>query len=104
MSVNTPQYRRYKMNAYVIVELTVKDVESNDRYSAAAAPVLKEFAGEIISGGAWKVLAGEPAFTNGAIIRFLDRNTALAWYASPGYQATLNDRAAGIDCRFRVLG
>ncbi len=92
------------MSAYVVVELTVKDTEAKDRYSAAAGPVLKEFGGEIISGGAWTVLTGEPAFTNGAIIRFPDRETASAWYNSPGYQATFGDRARGIDCRFRLLG
>ena len=58
------------MSAYVVVELTVKDATAKDRYSAAAGPVLKQFGGEFIAGGAWDVLTGEPAFTNGAIIRF----------------------------------
>ncbi|AYG59943.1 DUF1330 domain-containing protein [Rhizobium calliandrae] len=92
------------MSAYVVVELTVKDPEAKDRYSTAAGPVLKEYGGEFIAGGAWDVLTGEPAFTNGAIIRFADRETATAWYNSPGYQATFGDRALGIDCRFRLLG
>jgi len=91
------------MSAYIVVELTVKDAEAKDRYSAAAGPVLKQFGGEFIAGGALDVLTGEPAFTNGAIIRFADRDTALAWYNPPGYQATLDDRAIGIDCRFRLI-
>lgn len=73
------------MSAYVVVELTVKDAAAKDRYSAAAGPVLKEFGGEFIAGGSWDVLTGEPAFTNGAIIRFADRKAATAWYNSPGY-------------------
>ena len=92
------------MSAYVVVELTVKDAVAKDRYSAAAGPVLKEFGGEFIAGGAWNVLTGEPAFSNGAIIRFVDRDAAMAWYKSPGYQATFEDRERGIDCRFRLLG
>lgn len=92
------------MSAYVVVELTVKNTAAKDRYSSAAGPVLKQFGGEFIAGGAWDVLTGEPAFTNGAIIRFADRNTAIAWYNSPGYQATFGDRATGIDCRFRLIG
>ena len=92
------------MSAYVVVELTVKDPEAKDRYSAAAGPILKEFGGEFIAGGAWNVLTGEAGFANGAIIRFADRETATAWYNSPGYQATLSERARGIDCRFRLLG
>jgi len=92
------------MSAYVVVELTVKNPEAKDRYSAAAGPVLKEFGGEFIAGGTWSALAGEPTLSNGAIIRFADRETALAWYNSPGYQATLVDRAEGIDCRFQLIG
>jgi uncharacterized protein (DUF1330 family) len=92
------------MSAYIIVELTLKNAEAKNRYSAAAAPVLKEYGGEIIAGGGWTVLTGEPAFDAGAVIRFPDREIALAWYNSPGYQATFGDRAEGIDCRFRLIG
>ena len=91
------------MSAYVVVELTVKDSTAKDRYSAAASPVLKQFEGEIIAGGRWQILTGEAAFTNGAIIRFADSERALAWYNSPGYQATFADRALGINCRFQLL-
>jgi uncharacterized protein (DUF1330 family) len=92
------------VSAYVVVELTVKGPQAKDRYSAAAGPLVKQCGGEFIAGGAWDVLTGEPAFTNGAIIRFADRDTAIAWYESPGYQATFADRSLGIDCRFRLLG
>jgi len=71
------------MSAYVVVELTVKNAEAKDRYSAAAGPALKDYGGEFIAGGAWTVLTGEPGFTNGAIIRFADRKAALGWYKSP---------------------
>jgi uncharacterized protein (DUF1330 family) len=93
-----------EMSACVVVELTVKDPLAKDRYSATAGPILKEFGGEFIAGGAWDVRTGEAAFSNGAIIRFADRDTAAAWYNSPGYQSTLGDRALGIGCRFRLLG
>jgi uncharacterized protein (DUF1330 family) len=92
------------MSAYIVVELTVRNTEAKDRYSAAAGPILKEHGGEFIAGGAWTVLTGEPGFTNGAIIRFADRDAALAWYNSPAYQATFADRALGIDCRFQLIG
>ena len=92
------------MSAYVIVEMTVKDPAAKDRYSTAAAPVLKEYGGEIIVGGPLTVLTGASEFSSGAIIRFADREAALGWYNSPGYQATLSDRAEGIECRFRLLG
>ena len=91
------------MSAYVVVELTVKDAAAKDRYSAAAGPILKEFGGQFMAGGAWNILTGEESFLNGAIIQFPDRETALAWYNSPGYQATFVDRTQGIDCRFRLI-
>lgn len=97
-------FEEMAMSVYIVVELTTKNQEARDRYAAAAKPVLQEFGGEFIGSGAWEMLFGDPAFTNGAIIRFADKATALAWYNSPGYQAALTDRAEGIDCRFRMLG
>ncbi|MGI4879333.1 MAG: DUF1330 domain-containing protein [Janthinobacterium lividum] len=57
-----------------------------------------------MGGGPLAVPTGEPDFSNGAIIRFADHDTASAWYNSPAYQAIFGDRAAGIDCRSRPLG
>lgn len=92
------------MTAHIVVELTLRDQAARDRYSAAAKPILDAFGGQFIGSGKWDVLFGEPAFTNGAIIAFPDRETALNWYNSPEYQALLDDRALGIDCRFRLIG
>ena len=92
------------MAAYIVVELIVKNQEARDRYSAAASPILKSFGGEFIAGGPWTVLFGEPAFANGAIIKFEDKDKALGFYNAPAYQALLQDRALGLDCRFRLLG
>jgi uncharacterized protein (DUF1330 family) len=38
------------------------------------------------------------------IIRFPDKDTALAWYNSPAYQALLDIRDAALDSRFRLVG
>ncbi|GAB7536398.1 DUF1330 domain-containing protein [Burkholderia sp. 3C] len=92
------------MSVYVAVELAVKDPEALKRYSAAAGPVVEQFEGEFIGRGVWEVLAGEPAFENGAIISFINRETAIAWYNSAEYQATRADRLAGMECRFRLIG
>lgn len=92
------------MSAYIIVELTVRDVDAKNRYSAAASPILKSFGGEFVVGGPWTILFGDPAFTNGSIIRFEDRDAALGFYNCPEYQALLADRSLGIDCRFSLLG
>jgi uncharacterized protein (DUF1330 family) len=38
------------------------------------------------------------------IVRFPDKDTALAWYNSPADQAVLDIRDAALDCRFRFVG
>jgi uncharacterized protein (DUF1330 family) len=91
------------MSAYVIVEATVLDTESRNRYASQVEPLFQEFGAEVIAFGPWQVLSGEPAFDNGMIIRFPDNETALAWYQSPAYQSLLEIRAAALDCRFRLV-
>lgn len=92
------------MSAFVVVEMTVKDPEARARYAAAAAPTVMAYGGEYVARGAWTVLHGEPSRPDGVVVRFEDREQALAWYNSPDYQATLADRALGLDCRFQLLG
>ncbi|MBG0511627.1 DUF1330 domain-containing protein [Agrobacterium sp. MOPV5] len=92
------------MAAFVVVEMEVKDAAAKDRYSKAAAPVIKEFGGEFVAAGGWTQLAGEVGLKNGAIIRFEDREQALAWYNSAAYQAAIEDRDAGMTCRFHLIG
>lgn len=38
------------------------------------------------------------------IVTFPDKDTALAWYKSPAYQALLGVRDEGLDSRFRLIG
>jgi uncharacterized protein (DUF1330 family) len=92
------------MGAYVIVEATARDQEALLRYGSQVGPVIAEFGGEIVAFGPWQMLFGEPAFTNGMIIRFASEETAKAWYESPAYQSLLDIRDIALDCRFRLVG
>ena len=92
------------MSAYVVIEATARDVHSRDAYASQATPLIKAAGGEILAFGAWQVLFGEAAFTNGMLIHFSDKQTALAWYDSPAYQSLIELRTAGLDCRFRLVG
>lgn len=92
------------MAAFVVVEMEVKDPAAKDRYSQAAGPTIKEYGGEFVAAGGWTSLAGDAGLKNGAIIRFEDRDQALAWYNSPAYQAAIEDRDAGMTCRFQLIG
>ena len=58
----------------------------------------------MIAFGPWGTLVGEAAYDNGMIVRFPDKDTAMAWYNLPAYQALLDIRAAAFDCRFRLVG
>jgi len=92
------------MSAYVVVEATVRNLEARDRYSSQASAVLKQFGAEVVAFGAWQLLCGDPGHDMGMIIRFQDKDAALAWYKSPAYQALLDIRNAALDCRFRLVG
>lgn len=92
------------MSAYVVVEATVRNLEARDRYGSQANAVLKQFGAEVVTFGSWQLLCGDPGHDIGMIIRFEDKETALAWYNSPAYQALLDIRDAALDCRFRLVG
>src|ERR1700736_6920651 len=92
------------MSAYIVIEGVVRDKEALARYGSQATPLIKQFGGEVLAFGPWEVLFGEGAYHNGMIVRFPDKDTALAWYNSPTYQALLDIRNAGLDSRFRLVG
>jgi uncharacterized protein (DUF1330 family) len=92
------------VSAYIVVEGTVRDKEALGRYGSQATSLIKEFGGEVLAFGPWEMLFGEHAYQNGMIVRFPDKDAALAWYNSPAYQALLDIRNAALDCRFRLVG
>jgi uncharacterized protein (DUF1330 family) len=92
------------MSADIVVEATVRDRDARDRYGKQAGALLKQFGAEVVTFGPWQLLCGDPGHEMGMIIRFQDKDTALAWYNSPDYQALLDLRDAALDCRFRLVG
>ena len=92
------------MTAYVIVEASLLDAAARDSYLEKVRPILKQFGGEFLAFGPWRVLHSEPAYDNGMIVTFPDKETALAWYSAPEYQALLEVRDKGLDSRFRLIG
>ena len=92
------------MSAYLVIEATPRDKEALGRYGSQAIPLIKQFGGEVLAFGPWELIFGEAAYHNGMIVRFADKDTTLAWYNSPTYQALLDIRTAALDCRIRLVG
>jgi uncharacterized protein (DUF1330 family) len=94
----------FKMSAYIVVDVKVKDAEKLGRYSAAAPATLAKFKGEFLAKGKIEALHGESAFQNKAVIQFPDRESALGWYNSPEYQALIGLRNEGMESQFHLVG
>jgi uncharacterized protein (DUF1330 family) len=90
--------------AYLVIEGIPRDKEALGRYGSQAIGLIQQFGGEVLAFGPWELIFGEGAYHNGMIVRFPDKDTALAWDNSPAYQALLDIRNAALDCRFRLVG
>jgi uncharacterized protein (DUF1330 family) len=76
------------MSAYIVVEATVRDRDARDRYGKQAGALLKQFGAEVVTFGPWQLLCGDPGHEMGMIIRFQDKDTALAWVQFAGLSSS----------------
>ena len=91
------------MSAYVVIESTAEDPAAMERYVKAATPIVKAFGREFLIGVPWEVLSGDADLTSGGLVRFSNKESALAWHKSAEYQAILRDRDPAMISRFRLL-
>ena len=91
------------MNAYVTVDLTVKNAEKLSEYGSQAPDTFIEFGGEFIAKGAIEALHGEAVFTTKVIIRFPDKAKAVGWYNSKAYQEIIPTRDEAFDSQFHLV-
>lgn len=90
--------------AYEVHEVVVTDPEAYAEYARLAAPTVAAHGGRyIVRGGAGTAIAGEPPAARVVILEFPDRDTALAWRASPDYQAALKIREAASTSRVYLV-
>jgi uncharacterized protein (DUF1330 family) len=92
------------MSAFIVIDLTVKDAEKLGQYSAKAPATLAKFKGEFLTKGKIEALHGATPFQNKAVIQFPDKESALAWYNSPEYQALIELRNSGMESQFHLVG
>lgn len=92
------------MPAYLIVDMTPKDLQALKQYSESAAKTLNAHQGEFLAKGEVSALHGKPEFAAKAIIVFPNKELAQAWYQSSDYQALIPQRELAMDSRFTLLG
>ena len=74
------------MPAYVIVDISISDPDTYERYKQLAPPSIAEHGGRYIArGGATMVLEGEWAPERLVILEFPTAAQAEAWWASESY-------------------
>lgn len=92
------------MSALIIVDLTPKDPEKLNQYSALAGKTLADFDGEFIAKGPIESLFGAAEYQTKVVIQFPSREKAENWYHSDDYQMLLELRTQGMDCQFHLVG
>jgi uncharacterized protein (DUF1330 family) len=89
--------------AYWIVRVSVRDHERYPNYLAAARPAFERFGARfVVRGGQFEVMEGEASERN-VVVEFSDRETALACYRSPEYQAARTIRQKYADADFIIV-
>lgn len=74
------------MPAYVIVDITVRDRETYERYKALAAPAVSRYGGRyLVRGGLTETLEGDWCPGRFVILEFPSAQLGRAWWESPEY-------------------
>lgn len=74
------------MPAYVIVDITVRDRETYERYKQLATPAVAAYGGRyLVRGGATETLEGGWSPSRFVILEFPTLELGRAWWRSPEY-------------------
>ena len=74
------------MTAFVVVDITVQDRESYERYKELAAPTVAAYGGRyVVRGGQAEILEGGWLPSRFVILEFPTAEAGRAWWASPEY-------------------
>lgn len=92
------------MSSLVIVNFNVLDQDKLAQYGAAAALTLVSYGGEFIAKGQPTSLYGDSNYSITAVIKFEDKESAIAWYESDEYQKIIPLRTEAMDGHFQVVG
>lgn len=74
------------MSAYVIVDISIRDPKTYERYKELAPPSIAKYGGRyVIRGGTTKVLEGNGTPHRFVMLEFENAERAEAWWRSPAY-------------------
>lgn len=86
------------MAAYLVVEITVKDAVTYERYKQLAPPSIAAYGGRyLVRGGKTETLEGEWQPARFVILEFSSVQQARAWWESPEYAEAKALRQASAD-------
>lgn len=86
------------MAAYVIGHISIKDPEKWEAYRSQVPATLSAWQAEIVfRGKRLAVFSGDHPHADTVVLRFPDAESALAWFASPAYQALIPLREQAAD-------
>jgi uncharacterized protein (DUF1330 family) len=92
------------MPAYVIVDITVRDRESYERYKQLAAPTVAAYGGRyVVRGGATETLEGSWKPARLVVLEFPDVAAGRAWWASSEYAPAKALRQSCADTEMLVV-
>jgi uncharacterized protein (DUF1330 family) len=75
------------MAAYVIVDVTVRDRDTYERYKQLAGPAVSAWGGRyLVRGGGTQTLEGSWQPSRVVVLEFPTAEAARGWWASPEYQ------------------
>jgi uncharacterized protein (DUF1330 family) len=75
------------MSAYVVVEISIRDRKTYERYKELAAPTVTAYGGRyLVRGGATEPLEGDWHPPRLVILEFPDVEAGRAWWNSPEYE------------------
>jgi uncharacterized protein (DUF1330 family) len=92
------------MPAYVVVQITVRDAATYERYKELAPPSIAAYGGRyIVRGGATEALEGSWRPTRFVVLEFPSLERARAWWSCPEYAAAKALRQASADTEMLLV-
>ena len=86
------------MTVYAIAQLTIHDRVGYQRYVAAFMPILTKYGGRLLAADEHpEVTEGQWDGDKVVLMAFPDRETFMAWAASPEYREIAKDRMAAAE-------